>query len=106
VVRFLVLLAAITSVLLVISMLTRLWRKVTLAVKLIIGVFVLSAISRLWQDTKTIEELLPLLIALAAFGAIWILFWVWGNWNLRERQRRAARGAGGVKEGASEPRKA
>lgn len=105
-VRFLVLVIATTSMLLVMLMFTRFWKKITLAVKLILGVFVLSAVSRLWQDTKTLEELMPLLIALAGFGAVWAFFWAWGNWNLRDRQRRAARAARGLADTASEPRKA
>ena len=105
-VRFLILVVATTSMVLVMLMFRRLWKKITLAVKLILAVFVLSAISRLWQDTKTLEELMPLLIAMVGFGVVWVFFWAWGNWNLRGRQRRAARAARGLADTTSEPRKA
>jgi hypothetical protein len=93
--RFLVITFLISSLALVVLMFSRFRKKLALAFKLIVAVYVVSALSRLWREDGNDSALMALAIALAGFGVLWGALWLYSNWILGRRHRSATASASG-----------
>ena len=99
--RFVVVFSILAILVLVGLMFSKFRKKIGLAFKLMLVVYVVSALSRLRQESDDMQGLLAAGIGLGGILALWGILWLYANWHLSRRQRGAAAGASEGKTGAA-----